>query len=118
MEYDTRHGRTFAVMELEDKCKPKRKRRQFEPKWVKLPRHWITSLRSSKSAKTYELAHIILWEAFKRQYVGGEIILSTEVTDMPRCTKLRAAKQLEELGLIRLLPNRRRALRVVPYIIT
>jgi hypothetical protein len=56
MEYDTRHGRTFAVMELEDKCKPKRKRRQFEPKWVKLPRHWITSLRSSKSAKNWHIS--------------------------------------------------------------
>jgi hypothetical protein len=115
-QYDTAHGRTFEVEELTIEYKPKRKRRQFEPKWLKIPRHWVTSLRRSKSAKTYELALIILWKAFKGQYDkyrGEQIVLSTEVTDMARSTKLKAARELEQLGLIKLLRSKRRALRVV-----
>jgi hypothetical protein len=93
----------------------KRKRKQFEPRWIKIPRHWVTSLRRTKSAKTYELALIILWQDFKCQHVGGEIILSTEVTDMERHTKLRAAKELEDLGLIKITSNGKQALKVTPH---
>ena len=46
------------------------------------------------------LALIILAEAFKREYMGGDIVLSAEVTKMPPTTRRRAAKEMVELGLI------------------
>jgi hypothetical protein len=69
---------------------------------VKLPRHWISGLARSNSVAVYRLANIILVEAFKRNHVGGQIVLSTKVTKMPRCTKTQAARELVELGLIRI----------------
>jgi hypothetical protein len=81
--------------------------------WVKLPRHWITGLKRSKSVHTYELAHLILWEAFKDKRRTGEVTLSTELTGMSRETKTRAAEELVELGLIRLKRGGNRALRAV-----
>ena len=61
----------------------KSKRSAFKPGWVKLPVRWVEALRQSRSASTYHLALIILIEAFKREQIGGEIVLSTEVTGMP-----------------------------------
>src|SRR5262245_13221787 len=82
--------------------KKKRKRRQvaFKTRWVKLPWRWANALRESNSVSTYRLAHIILFEAFKRKQIGGEIILSTVVTGMSRSTRRRAAKELAKLKLI------------------
>lgn len=82
----------------------RKQHKSFEPLWVKLPRHWFTALLNTNSANTYRLAHLILWEAFKRKYTGGEIVLSTQVTKgMPRNSKIRAAEELSELGLIRIV---------------
>jgi len=55
------------------------------------------------------LALLILWEAFKQG--TKEVVLSTAVTGMPRETKGRAARELAELGLIRLEGMGTRALR-------
>jgi GTP-sensing pleiotropic transcriptional regulator CodY len=42
-----------------------------------------------------------LIEAFKRKHLGGQIVLSAKVTGgMPRSTKMRAATELAEFGLI------------------
>ena len=113
-EYVLRQGRRIAVETIEPNVAPKKRRRRFEAKWVKLPRHWITVLLRTKSANTYHLAHLIPWEAFKRDQVGGEIILSAQVTkEMPRRSKIRAAEELVELGLIRLQRDGRKALRVI-----
>jgi hypothetical protein len=60
------------------------------------------------------LAHTILWETFRRKFVGGEITLSTEVVPyMSRTAKIKAAKELEQLRLIDLSPREgKKALRV------
>jgi hypothetical protein len=121
MGYVMRQGRRIKVATVnpdpDPGSNPRKRRRPFEPMWVKLPRHWITGLKRSKSAHTYELAHLILWEAFKDKRGTGEVILSTEVTGMSRVTKRRAAEELVELGLIRLKKEGTRALRVrvIPY---
>jgi hypothetical protein len=39
-------------------------------------------------------------EAFKREHIGGDIVLSSEVTRMPQTTRRRVAKELVKLGLI------------------
>jgi hypothetical protein len=101
MSYVVRHGRRIEVKTLDTGIAPKKKRRQFEAKWVKLPRHWITTLRQSKSASTYELAHTLLLEAYKHGYTAGvKIVLSEKTTHMPKTSRIRAAKELVELGVI------------------
>jgi hypothetical protein len=95
-----RRGRRIEVETLNAGHQRKR-RKSFEYEWVKVPRHWVTGLARTKSAATYRLAFIILIEAFKRKHLGGQIVLSAKVTgNMPRCTKMRAAMELAEFGLI------------------
>jgi hypothetical protein len=59
------------------------------------------------------LALVILAEDFKRKNVGGEVVLSSWVTEMPRCTKMRAANELVDLGLIKIVKDGKHALRVI-----
>jgi hypothetical protein len=64
---------------------------------------WREALRRAKCAgSTYDLALTILFEAFKREHVGDEIVLSAKLTGMPRDTRRRAARELVKLGLIKL----------------
>ena len=97
--------------------KQKRKRgpRRFETRWVKLPSRWVKALRRSKSVSTYQLALTILFEAFKREQVGGEIVLSAEVTGMPGTTRMRATRELVRLGLIEVSRHGRQAVRVIEF---
>ena len=119
MGYVTRHGRPIEIVTINPDPNPisRRRRKSFEPWFVKLPRHWISALRRSKSARTWELAVIILWEAFKDKRGTGEVILSSQVTGMPGSTRQRAARELVELGLITVVEEQTRTLRakVIPY---
>jgi hypothetical protein len=54
-----------------------------------------------------------LFEAFKREQIGGEIVLSMEVTKMPASTRKRAIRELVRLKLIRVSQYGRQAVRVV-----
>ena len=114
MRYVVSHGRRIAVETLDLGTTPKKKKRHkpFRAEWVKLPLHWAEALRRSKSANTYHLALAILFEAFRRKHVGGEIVLSTVLTRMQRCTKMRAARELARLGLIQIDQNGQKAFRV------
>jgi hypothetical protein len=112
-EYDPKHG--FEVVEVDTGYVLKKsKRKQFEPEWVKLPIHWVKALRQSRSVKTYELAFIILIEAFKNHRNGKDVVLSTETTNMPRYAKVRAARELAKLRLIKLHSRGNQAMRVTP----
>jgi hypothetical protein len=117
MGYVMRQGRRIEVTTLNPDPPPKARRKSFEPLFVRVPWHWAAALRRSKSARTYELALLILGEAFKDRRRTGEITLSTEVTGMSRTTKRRAAKELAKLGLINLKEEGFSALRatVLPY---
>jgi hypothetical protein len=79
---------------------------------VKLPWQWANALRQTNRASTYQLAHTILFEAFKREQVGGEIVLSSAMTGMSRSTKRRAAKELVKLRLIEIEQYGNGAIRV------
>jgi hypothetical protein len=70
------------------------------------------ALRRAKRISTYQLAHVILFEDFKRKQIGGDIVLSSEVTGMRSQTRVRAAKELVQLGLITLRQNGKEAFRV------
>ena len=83
--------------------KPKREpRKPFQAEWARLPLSWHNALWHSRSVATHNLARVILFEAFKRNYISGEIVLSAETTKMPRSVRRRAAKELVKLGLIKL----------------
>jgi hypothetical protein len=95
----------------------KRKHLRFEAKWIRLPAMWISRLEQSRSAGTYKLAHRILREAFKREQVGGQIVLSRKMTGLPSTTTVRAARELVKLGLIQIQQSGNKAIRVVNLIL-
>jgi Fic family protein len=101
-----------ALKRLQPAVKRKKKRR-FKPHWVKLPARWVEILRQSRSVGTYQLALVILIEAFKREQVGGELVLSSQITGMSRSTRARAIDELVRLGLIRIERDGKRAIRVI-----
>ena len=102
MNYVIRHGRRIEVDTLNTGQTPKRRRKAFEVKFVKVPVQWITALSQTKSLGTWRLAMVILAEAFRRKHMGGEIVLSSQVTRIPNTTRQRAARELASLGLIQL----------------
>jgi hypothetical protein len=98
--YSPALGRHVAVGSvIPTKHQPKRKRKPFKVNWVKLPAWWVEVLRGA-SGPARLLAMEILIEAFKREHIKGNIVLSSEVTKIPQTTRRRAAKELVELGLI------------------
>jgi hypothetical protein len=111
--YVTRNGRRIEVVTINPTAgreKPKRKR--FKAEWVKLPLHWADMLRRAKRISTYQMALLILFEAFKCERIGGEIVLSAEITKMNPSTRFRAAKELVELGLIEVERKGKQTLKV------
>src|SRR5262245_50463366 len=94
------------------RLKRKHQHQPFKTEWVRLPTLWIDRLEQSDSVSTHKLAHRILKEAFKREHVGGEIVLSRKVTGLPCSTTVRAARELAMLGLIQIQRSGHKALRV------
>lgn len=84
--------------------KPRRKK--FQANFVIFPVRWIDALaRANANGNTYELALRLLVEAHARAHLGGDVVLSSEVTGLPRNSKYRAARKLQALGLIRIEPR-------------
>ena len=73
----------------------------------------MSRLEQSRSVGTFKLAHRILREAFKREHVGGQIVLSRKVTGLPCTTTSRAARELANLGLIQIQQIGNKATKVV-----
>jgi len=116
MKYVYRHGKRIAVDTINTATPAKKKRKRFEVSFVKLPDFWMDRLRHARKVSTVTLAHVILREAFKRQHVGGEIVLSTETTGLSRQVRARAVNELRELGLIDTEQNGNQAVRVISII--
>ena len=94
------------------RLKRKHQHQPFKTEWVRLPALWIARLEQSNSVSTHKLAHRILREAFKREQVGRQIVLSRKVTGLPCSTTVRAARELAKLGLIQIQQSGNKALRV------
>jgi hypothetical protein len=110
--YVYRHGKRIAVETYTPPGeKHRRTRKPFKVNWFKFPAWWVEVLHKA-GAGARLLAPIILAEAFKREYIKGDIVLSSEVTRMPRTTRKRAAEELVKLGLITVERNGNRALTV------
>jgi hypothetical protein len=106
MNYVMRRGRRIEVDALSPhpKVLAKAKRKYFWARWVKLPRHWITALASSKSASTHQLAHWILLVDNEDKRGTGVVTLSRSMSrGMSGTTRRRAGRELIELGLITLV---------------
>jgi hypothetical protein len=112
MKYVHRHGKRIAVDTINATTPAKKKRKPFEVRFVKLPHFWIERLKRSNNPATFKLAFQILKEAFKRQLVGGVIVLSTETTELPRGVRRRAVRELIQLELIETEQNGNQAIRV------
>jgi hypothetical protein len=111
VKYVHRYGKKIAVDTINAETAAKR-HKPFDVSFVKLPGYWIKQLEQSNSPGTFKLAHRILAEKFKREHVGGEIVLSTEVTQLSRKVRSRAIKELIGLGLIEIDQHGNRAVRV------
>jgi hypothetical protein len=106
VSYVMRQGRRIEVVPLDTGQRPKRRRKTFEAQFVQIPKSWIMALSKARSSgAAWQLATVILDEAFKREYIGGEIVLSAHVTGMPQSTRRDATKELISLGLIQLEPG-------------
>ena len=115
MSYVYRHGKKIAV-DIINTAAPIKKRKPFAVRFVKLPDYWIEQLQKSNNPGSFKLAHRILKEAFKRSHLGGEIVLSTEVTRLSRKVRCRAVEELVKLGLIEIAQNGNQATRVISII--
>lgn len=115
MSYVMRGSRRIEVETIETGTSSPRNRKPFKAQFAMVPLRWIEALRQSKSASTYHLALVILLEAFKLEAFkrkGSEITLSSTVTRMESCTKMRAARELADLGLIEIKQIGSQAIRV------
>lgn len=117
MNYVLRHGKRIEIETLNTGVSPSpsRKRKPFKAQFVMVPLRWVEALQRSKSASAYQLALVILLEAFKLEAFkrkGSEITLSSTATKMPRNTKTRAAKELADLGLIEIKQIGNQAIKV------
>ena len=115
MRYTCRHGERIAINTL-NTATPIKKHKPFTVRFVKLPDYWIEQLQKSNNPGTLKLALRILKETFKRSFIGGEIVLSTEVTGLSRKVKCRAVKELVKLGLIEIEQSGNHATRVISII--
>jgi hypothetical protein len=109
-------GRLLSVLE-KDSPTPKK---EFKPEFTIVPARWTSALQKIGSAQAWALALMILDESFKlKQFKRPrEVILSKAVAgDMPRNTKIRAARELEKHGLIKILQKEgKQTLRVIPHL--
>jgi hypothetical protein len=87
----------------------------FKVQWVKFPLRWIRILREvAATGSTYDLALTILVESFKlEQMAVKEVILSAEVTGLPRMSRMRAINNLVRLNLIKIRRGKGKAVRVL-----
>jgi hypothetical protein len=103
-----RDGKRIEVETLEPKKAPKR-RKPFKATWVKLHKHWSDQLEQAQGMTTYRLAHRVLHEAFKRQVIGGSVILSAEVTGLQHTSRRRAIEDMLRLQLFSIAQQGKRA---------
>jgi hypothetical protein len=107
-QYVMRDGKRIEVETLELK-KPRKKHKPFKATWARLTKHWSDQLEQAHGMATYRLAHRVLHEAFKRQVVGGSVILSEEVTGLPHTSRRRAIEDMLRLQLFNIAQKGKRA---------
>jgi hypothetical protein len=103
----------FWVETIAEPTPRRKKRTSFKPRFAQVPIYWVTQLEKHNSAALYQLAHRVLLEAHKRKQLGGEIILSTAVTGLPRQTRARTIKLMVGAEMIKISQHGNQAARVI-----
>src|SRR5262245_59428683 len=95
--------------DLPKPAKSKKWRRQF----IKVPWAWAERLRKAKRVSTYRLAHMLLYEHWRR---GGQVVQLSNVAakceGLTRRSKWRALSELERLGLVEVERRPRKSPRI------
>ena len=104
-----RGGKRIELDTLEHKTPARKKRARFKATWARLPRYWSDQLEQARGMTTYRLAHRVLREVFKRQVVGGSVILSAEVTGLQHTSRRRAIEDMLRLHLFDIAQKGKRA---------
>ena len=97
----TRPPKHVAERKRAAKIKRARKRMAFRAKWARIPAAWRDRLQRTRSAHALKLAITVLFEAFRAEQCGTDIVLSSQITGLQGTSRKRAIKELERLGLIR-----------------
>jgi hypothetical protein len=88
-------------------------RKPFKSRFAQIPLYWVEQLERINSAAVHRLALRILLEDHKRKEVGGEIILSSEVTKLYcRQTRAWAIRKMVKTEMIKVSQRGNRAVRV------
>ena len=107
--YVVRDGKRIELDALEPKTPTRKKRARFKATWARLPGYWSDQLEQARGMTTYRLAHRVLHEVFKRQVVGGSVILSAEVTGLGHTSRRRAIEDMLRLQLFNITQQGKRA---------
>jgi len=89
-----------------------RRRTPFKSKFIQVPTFWREALRGAPGS-TFEAALAVLDEKYRRDHIGGEVVLSAEVTGLKKDARRDATKDLIGRSLIEVDQSGRAAPRVV-----
>jgi hypothetical protein len=104
-----------AATTVSERPPKKKARKPFKSKFIQVPMYWREALRGAPGT-TFELALDVLAEKHKRDYLGGDVILSTEVTSLTKDSRHRAARDMVARRLVGLeVPSPRSAPRVTSF---
>jgi hypothetical protein len=104
-----RDGKRIELDTLEHKTPARKKRAPIKTTWARLPKHWSAQLEQALGMTTYRLAHRVLHETFRRQVIGGSVILSAEVTGLSHTSRRRAIDDMLRLQLFSIAQQGKRA---------
>jgi hypothetical protein len=104
-----RGGKRIELDVLEPKAPARKKRAPCKAPWARLTKHWSDQLEQARGMATYRLAHRVLHEAFKRQVIGGSVILSEAVTGLRHTSRRRAIEDMLRLQLFNIAQQGKRA---------
>jgi hypothetical protein len=108
IEKQMRLPRLTANKKRASKKGTRKRRTKFRTEWARIPATWRNCLRKARGVNTVNLAITLLFEAFRAEQCGGEIVLSAHSTGLHRSSRSRALQELEELGLVRVTRRGRR----------
>ena len=104
MNYVYRHGKRIAV-ETINAWTPAKRHKPFEVCIREAARLLDQAIRTVQQSGNVQACSSHPEAGFKRHYVGGEIVLSTEATGLSRKVRSKAVKELVGLGLIEIEQN-------------
>jgi hypothetical protein len=104
----------FDLAQQPERTSRKSGQKRWHRHYVQFPWVWVERLQAVRSGSTYRLALLLVYEHWR---TGGQPIVLSNVLataeGLPRRTKWRALTELEDLGLLQVERQRRKAPRVI-----